>query len=92
MAPFGISNPHPLFYDNDIQLKDIKRFGVDSRHFNGYVYKNNIKYNVVGFDLANEIKEKYFLKKYSIIYYPEKIFLNDEEVIQIILKDIKEKE
>lgn len=27
MAPFGLSNPHPLFFDNDVKLEDIKKFG-----------------------------------------------------------------
>ena len=90
MGPFGSSNPHPLFFDSDLKLDNIKRFGVDFRHFNGIIYKDNVSYNAVGFELANEIKEDYINKTYNIVYYPEKIILNNEEVTQIILKSIKE--
>ena len=90
MGPFGSSNPHPLFFDRDLKLDNIKRFGVDFRHFNGIIYKDNVSYNAVGFELADEIQEDYINKTYNIVYYPEKIILNNEEVTQIILKSIKE--
>ena len=73
-----------------LKLKDIKKFGVDFRHFNGTIYKDKTEYYSVGFELANQIEDDYERKSYSIVYYPEKIILNDEEVTQIILKSIKE--
>ena len=90
MGPFGSNNPHPLFFDRNLKLDEIKRFGVDFRHFNGIIYKNNVSYNAVGFELAEKIASDYMNKTYNIVYYPEKIILNDEEVTQIILKSIKE--
>ena len=90
MGPFGSNNPHPLFFDRNLKLDEIKRFGVDFRHFNGIIYKNNVSYNAVGFELAEKIASDYMNKAYNIVYYPEKIILNDEEVTQIILKSIKE--
>ena len=90
MGPFGSNNPHPLFFDRNLKLDDIKKFGVDYRHFNGIIYKDKVNYNAVGFELAEEISPDYMNKTYNIVYYPEKIILNDEEVTQIILKSIKE--
>ena len=90
MGPFGSNNPHPLFVDRNLKLDAIKKFGVDSRHFNGIIYKGEVKYNTVGFELAEKIDADYKDKTYNIVYYPEKIILNDEEVTQIILKSIKE--
>ena len=90
MGPFGSNNPHPLFFDRDLKLGEVKRFGVDSRHFNGIIYKDNVSFNAVGFELAEKIASDYMNKTYNIVYYPEKIILNDEEVTQIILKSIKE--
>ena len=90
MGPFGSNNPHPLFFDRNLKLDEIKRFGVNFRHFNGIIYKDNVSYNAVGFELAEEISSDYMNKTYNIVYYPEKIILNDEEVTQIILKSIKE--
>ena len=90
MGPFGSNNPHPLFFDTNSKLDDIKKFGVDFRHFNGIIYKDKVNYNAVGFELADKIDTDYKNKTYNIVYYPEKIILNDEEVTQIILKSIKE--
>ena len=90
MGPFGSNNPHPLFFDRNLKVDDIKKFGVDFRHFNGIIYKDKVNYNAVGFELAEEISPDYMNKTYNIVYYPEKIILNDEEVTQIILKSIKE--
>ena len=90
MGPFGSNNPHPLFFDTNLKLDDIKKFGVDFRHFNGIIYKDKVNYNAVGFELADKIDTDYKNKTYNIVYYPEKIILNDEEVTQIILKSIKE--
>ena len=90
MGPFGSNNPHPLFFDRDLKLGEVTRFGVDSRHFNGIIYKDNVSFNAVGFELAEKIASDYMNKTYNIVYYPEKIILNDEEVTQIILKSIKE--
>ena len=90
MGPFGSNNPHPLFFDRNLKLDDIKKFGVDFRHFNGIIYKNKVNYNAVGFELADKIDTDYKNKTYNIVYYPEKIILNDQEVTQIILKSIKE--
>ena len=74
----------------NLKLDDIKKFGVDFRHFNGIIYKDNVSYNAVGFELADKIEPDYMDKTYNIVYYPEKIILNNEEVTQIILKSIKE--
>ena len=90
MGPFGSNNPHPLFFDRNLKLDDIKKFGVDFRHFNGIIYKDKVNYNAVGFELADKIEPDYMDKTYNIVYYPEKIILNNEEVTQIILKSIKE--
>ena len=90
MGPFGSNNPHPLFFDRNLKLDDIKKFGVDFRHFNGIIYKDKVNYNAVGFELADKIDTDYKNKTYNIVYYPEKIILNDQEVTQIILKSIKE--
>lgn len=92
MGPFGSHNPHVLFFSKAIKLKSLKTFGVDSRHFNGEIVKNNVKHSTVGFDLSEKINFKdYEDLEYDIVYYPEKIILKDQEVIQIVLKDIIKK-
>lgn len=89
MRPFGSHNPHVTFYSKDVKFSDIKIFGVEFRHFNGNIQKNGVIYSTVGFDLADKIdKLNYENITYDIIYYPEKIIQRDEEVTQIVLKKI----
>lgn len=81
MGFFGLNNLYFLFFDRNLKLDDIKKFGVDFRYFNGIIYKDKVNYNVVGFELVEEISFDYMNKIYNIVYYLEKIILNDEEVI-----------
>ena len=57
----------------EIMFENIKKFGVDERHFNGIIRKNGKNYHMVAFDLGhkiNEIESK--IQKFDIVYYPEK--------------------
>ena len=39
-APFGTSNPTPLFYDTSLHITGLKRIGKDATHLSGYLFKN----------------------------------------------------
>ena len=73
MGPFGSNNPHPLFFDSDLKLDNIKRLGQTLDILMVLYTKTNVSYNAVGFELADEIQEDYINKTYNIVYYPEKI-------------------
>lgn len=93
ISPYGPENPHPLFIDRDLSFENIKKFGVDERHFNGIIRKNGKNYHMVAFDLGhkiNEIESK--IQKFDIVYYPEKTLYRGEEIFQIRIKDIKIKD
>ncbi len=93
ISPYGLENPHPLFIDRDLSFENIKKFGVDERHFNGIIRKNGKNYHMVAFDLGhkiNEIESK--IQKFDIVYYPEKTLYRGEEIFQIRIKDIKIKD
>ncbi len=87
MSPFGLENPHPLFWDEKVNFKDVKKFGINERHFSATLLKNNIEFYAVGFDLSERLIHK--KDEYEIIYYPEKNFKKDREIVQIVLKDIR---
>lgn len=93
LAPYGHGNPQPLFYDTNIKLKDIKKFGVSNNHFSGILIKNNKEFPVIGFDLGGKLEMLTYRKKtFDIIYYPEKINNSEDKEIQIKLKLITEVE
>ena len=93
LSPFGTENPVPLLMDGNLELEDVKKFGVDNKHFSGTINKNGKKYSVVGFDLAKYINESgYKLQKFDIVFYPERNQFRGEESIQLKIRDIKVKD
>lgn len=90
LAPFGLENNHPLFYDTNLSIDNVKKFGVEDRHFNGIIKKGNKSYPIVAFDLAHKLNEQeYKLQRFDIVYYPEKIYYKGEEIFQIRIKDLR---
>lgn len=93
ISPYGLENPHPLFIDRELSFENIKKFGVDERHFNGMIRKNGKNYHMVAFDLGQKINEiEANIQKFDIVYYPEKTLYRGEEIFQIRIKDIKIKD
>lgn len=93
LSPFGIENSVPLFIDRNLEFKDIKKFGVDNKHFSGYIEKKEKKYSMVGFDMAKHINDTgYKIQKFDIVYYPERNYFKGVETIQIKIKDIQIKD
>lgn len=89
ISPFGSENPHPLFLEKNLSFREIRKFGVDHRHFNGTLLKAGREYPAVGFDLGHRIHlDTYLAQSFDIVYYPEKINLHGEKMIQIRIKDI----
>ena len=93
ISPYGLENPHPLFIDRDLSFENIKKFGVDERHFNGMIRKNGKNYHMVAFDLGHKINEiEANIQKFDIVYYREKTLYRGQENFQIRIKDIKIKD
>lgn len=89
ISPFGSENPHPLFLEKNLSFREIRKFGVDQRHFNGILVKEGKEYPAVGFDLGHRIHlDTYSAQSFDIVYYPEKVNLHGEKMIQIRIKDI----
>jgi len=90
ISPFGVGNPYPLFIDKNVSLNYIRKFGIENKHFNGMITKNNCSYNSVAFDLGHKIEDTISKNDtFDIVYYPEKVMFKGEEIIQIKIKDIK---
>ena len=93
LAPFGIKNSQPLFYAEKVYFTNIKKFGVDNRHFKMYLCKENEYYPAVGFNLSHKLdKVESQAELFDIIYYPEKVEIRGEEIIQLKIKDFKKNE
>lgn len=89
LGPFGLENKHPYFLDRGVKITDTKFFGIENRHFNGFLLKNGKSYPLVAFDLSAKLHKNNKNMLYDIVYYPEKIINKGEEFYQFRLKDLK---
>jgi single-stranded-DNA-specific exonuclease len=93
LSPYGMENKQPVFLDRDLSFEKVKKFGVENRHFKTYINKNDRIYSAVAFNLAHKIDEKMMsLQKFDIVYYPEKVKYNGEDILQIRVKDLRFKD
>ncbi|MEG0135183.1 MAG: DHHA1 domain-containing protein, partial [Cetobacterium sp.] len=89
LGPFGLENRHPYFLDKGVKIVDTKFFGIENRHFNGFLIKNGKSFPLVAFDLSSKLLKSSKNAVYDIVYYPEKIINRGEEFYQFRLKDLK---
>lgn len=89
LSPYGLENQQPLFMDRGVYIKNIEKFGVEDRHFNGIIEKNKKEYPFIAFNLSNEIEHKNMKEKFDIVYYPEKVNIKGKDRYSIKIKGIK---
>lgn len=89
LAPFGLENTHPIFFDKDISITDTTFFGIENRHFSGNLVKCGISYPFLGFDLSFKFLKNKSNTYYEILYYPEEIMIKGKKSYQFRLKDLK---
>lgn len=93
LSPFGFGNDHPLFIDEGVTFENLKKFGVEDRHFKTFIRKDGKRYSAVAFDLAHKIDEQeYAMLRFDVVYHPEKIHYRGEEILQIRIKDFRVKD
>ena len=80
LSPYGLENQQPLFMDRGVYIKNIEKFGVEDRHFNGIIEKNKKEYPFIAFNLSNEIEHKNIKEKFDIVYYPEKVNIKGKDL------------
>lgn len=89
LAPFGLNNQEPNFIDKDVTFLSYTKFGVDSRHFKGFVSKGNKKIPVIGYNLGHKINAQNFNKQFEILYTPILKYGKNDFYIELKLKDFK---
>jgi single-stranded-DNA-specific exonuclease len=93
VSPYGLENEHPIFLDEGLEFENLKKFGVENRHFKAFIKKDGKRYSAVAFDLGSKIDEEgYKLQRFDVAYYPEKVYYKGDESLQIRIKDFKVKD
>ena len=89
LSPYGLDNQQPLFMDRGVHIKNIEKFGVEDRHFNGIIEKNKKEYPFIAFNLSNKIEHRNIKDEFDIVYYPEKVNIKGKDRYSIKIKSIK---
>ena len=87
LSPFGLDNQEPKFIDNNISFISFKKFGINNRHFKGFVRKNDRIISVIGYNLGHKLKSRNMTKKYSIVYTPVFKSVHSDLFIELKIKD-----
>ena len=88
LAPFGLDNLEPNFIDTEVEFIKISKFGIDNRHFKGFVKKNDRIISVIGYNLGHKLKIKNENKrKYRVIYTPIFKSVHSDLYIELRIKD-----
>ena len=87
LSPFGLDNQEPNFIDNNISFISFTKFGINNRHFKGFVRKNDRIISVIGYNLGHKLKSRNMTKKYSIVYTPVFKSVHSDLFIELKIKD-----
>nr|WP_315047400.1 single-stranded-DNA-specific exonuclease RecJ [uncultured Leptotrichia sp.] len=87
LSPFGLDNQEPNFIDNNISFISFIKFGINNRHFKGFVRKNDRIISVIGYNLGHKLKSRNMTKKYSIVYTPVFKSVHSDLFIELKIKD-----
>ena len=87
LSPFGLDNQEPNFIDNNISFINFTKFGINNRHFKGFVRKNDRIISVIGYNLGHKLKSRNMTKKYSIVYTPVFKSVHSDLFIELKIKD-----
>ena len=87
LSPFGLDNQEPNFIDTGIKFVNFTKFGVNNRHFKGYIRKNNRFISVIGYNLGHKLKLKNINKRYEIVYTPVFKSVRTDLFIELKVKD-----
>ena len=90
LSPFGLDNQEPNFMDADVNFLNLTKFGINNRHFKGFVRKNNRIISVIGYNLGHKLKtNNFYKKKFKIVYTPIFKSVHSDLFIELKIKDFK---
>ena len=90
LSPFGLDNQEPNFMDSDVSFLNLTKFGINNRHFKGFIRKNNRIISVIGYNLGHKLKaNNFYKKKFKIVYTPIFKSGHSDLFIELKIKDFK---
>ncbi len=91
LEPFGAGNPKPVLALNDVDLKSIRKVGKTGSHISFVLAKNGSEVPVIGFGKIG-ILEKVLTRPTAYAVTLSLNEFNGKKTIQLILKDVEERD
>jgi single-stranded-DNA-specific exonuclease len=89
LEPFGMGNPNPNFVCRNMQILDKRLVGANSKHLSLNLYDGNNNVKAIAFNMGNLFNVLSSSKKIDIICCMDINLWNNNENVQLIIKDIK---
>lgn len=85
--PFGLGNPRPLFLSKNVKIIDPRIVG--GKHVKFYLRDNSLSFSAIGFNLLESNPDILKAERADVIYSLDLNRWNNQETIQLKIKDIK---
>jgi single-stranded-DNA-specific exonuclease len=89
LEPFGMGNPNPNFVCRNMQVIDKKQVGANNKHLSLNLYDGNNNVKAIAFNMGNLYNVLSSSRKIDIICCMDINQWNDNETVQLVIKDIK---
>jgi len=89
LEPFGIGNPYPTFFTEDVEILELRRVGKENKHLKLVLKKNDRIIDAIAFYLGNLYPKLSKDKKIKVVYSLEKNLWDGREKIQMKIRAIK---
>ncbi|MBU0997946.1 single-stranded-DNA-specific exonuclease RecJ [Patescibacteria group bacterium] len=89
LEPFGIGNPHPIFFTEDVEILELKTVGKENKHLKLVLKKNDKVIDAIAFYLGDLYPKFSKDKKIKVVYSLEKNLWDGREKIQMKIRAIK---
>lgn len=89
LEPFGMGNANPNFVCRNMQILDRKLVGASNKHLSLNLYDGNNNVKAIAFNMGNLYNVLSIGKKIDIICCMDINLWNNNENVQLVIKDIK---
>lgn len=89
LEPFGMGNPNPNFVCRNMEVMDKKLVGANNKHLSLNLYDGNNNVKAIAFNMGNLFNVLSSSKKIDIICCMDINLWNNNESVQLVIKDIK---
>ena len=90
LAPFGAGNPQPVFVLRDAQARQLRTIGNEKQHLKFMLEAGSLPLNGIAFNMGQRQHEIENYESLDLMFVPEINVWNDQESLQLLIKDIKD--